>query len=292
MVHEYNLLLVGRIGNGKSSTGNTILGRPEFSPRAACRVSRDDIMKYGTVRDDERNRLIHVVDGTGIGDAGKDAQLDKESLIARMNENLWSHVTELTAVVLVLKFGVTFTKQERVQVQAIKGLLGDDVMRRWGVIVMTYGDNFEKDNATSFETWCRDRRGEFKRLLEECDHRCVLFNNRNRTQDQVDRLFVLVDKIQCPYKKRYFDIRVEDDGLGGEEHHILNDKGLTNKGVTKNGTHPGLNGRRCPTQIGYWLQNLCCIKPRNNTRVGDERSVHITEYVELSLVYNQQKSGR
>ncbi|CAL1534688.1 unnamed protein product [Lymnaea stagnalis] len=202
------LLMVGRTGNGKSSTGNTIFNSKVFKTHEPNRASKEAVEFHcGRVGGTSWGVTVRLVDGTCVGDAVSDLSGGKEALLESLR-SIWCHEPEFHAILFVLKYGVRFTKQEKDAVQCVKSMFGEDVFRKWGVIVMTYGDNFETDNdeRKSFEDWCREQSGDFKSLCEECDYRCVLFNNRSYSDDHWFYLRSAISKIQSPpYTKFNFN---------------------------------------------------------------------------------------
>ncbi|XP_059152060.1 uncharacterized protein LOC131938159 [Physella acuta] len=186
-------LLTGRTGNGKSSTGNFFLSGLYFLPHSS--LSDDTrILRYSAT---VTGRAITVIDGTGIGDIGEDLACSAEDLLENTREALQDGGFDV--LVFVLKYGVRFTKQEKDAVQRVKDMFGEDVFKTRGVIVMTYGDNFQLDNEdenVEFVDWCRRQTGEVENLFEEVQYRIVLVNNKTKDKTATrEEFFALTDKL-------------------------------------------------------------------------------------------------
>ncbi|XP_059140849.1 GTPase IMAP family member 9-like [Physella acuta] len=177
------VLFVGRTGNGKSSTIRSI---------HTTDITDDTFALW-------KQNLV-LVKSSGIGDTGSDSIADVEKLKEWINEMI---TDGFTALVFVLRYGVRFTQQEKNAVLAVKSIFGEDVFKHWGIIVMTYGDNFEldlEDDPDSFEDWCRSQTGDFQTLYDECKSRSVLFNNKtkdiHKLQMQVNNFKQHVDNVK------------------------------------------------------------------------------------------------
>ena len=145
-------------------------------------------------------RTIKVVDTPGVCDTKNDS--DQSSIdvgIHSISEAIASSPLGFHALLLVIGFGTRMTMEERKAVGLLKCILGEDVIKNHTICVITFGDRFNQEvdpPGTTFEKWCRTRSGFLKDLFEECNFRCVLFNNRARDQRQrKGQLISLVNKI-------------------------------------------------------------------------------------------------
>jgi hypothetical protein len=75
----------------------------------------------------------------------------------------------------------------------IRFLFGDNVLKDYGIIVMTRGGQFENDaeeeEGMSFSDWCGEQSGDFRELFRECGGRCVLFKTEPTTLDKCKRSY-------------------------------------------------------------------------------------------------------
>jgi hypothetical protein len=200
-----NLLIVGRDGNGKTSTGNSILGQKLFNPSSSHESARLDFREAKDQLVDGREVRLTKLSGldypTTDGACNVDEHFEKMGKVVRSNEDGFS------AIIIVLKYGLRYTQQERESITMIKSTFGSDVLKDYGVIVLTNGDSFAadmEDGGSTFEDWCQSQIGDFQALLNECDKRVVLFNNRAKEvqilKDQRENLFAMVANIRLgPY---------------------------------------------------------------------------------------------
>ncbi|XP_059152021.1 uncharacterized protein LOC131938135 [Physella acuta] len=191
------IFVVGRDGQGKTSTIATIVGDNSEILHNSGEIE---------VKFSPKNN-VSLADGTSVGEPLEDLVLNdiKIEKIIHNVDYVMNNVFDklLTAIVFVLKFGVRFTMQEKKSLQIVKAIFGQDVIRQRGVVVMTYGDNFDKENYKTFQEWCREQTGDLKSLMEECNYRCVLFDNRDgsKRESQVKEFMSAVAQIDgtIPY---------------------------------------------------------------------------------------------
>ncbi|BFZ25394.1 hypothetical protein BsWGS_28433 [Bradybaena similaris] len=187
MSADKKLLLIGRTSNGKSSTGNSILGDKVFKASMNSQPFTENDIVQGTATLD--GTQITVVDGPGIGDASLTDPKDVRQTIA-LTEKAIGLCSGFDAVLLVLKYGDLFTRQEKDAVHMVKGILGAGVLKKHVVVVVTRGDSFENDmeeDGVSFKVWCREQTGDFADLFLECEQRFVLFNNRTKDMEELGK---------------------------------------------------------------------------------------------------------
>ncbi|KAH9523971.1 hypothetical protein Btru_047714 [Bulinus truncatus] len=182
------LLLVGRSGNGKASVEKSIL---QVKPSS-----------------------LHLVRSCSIGDTGEDLQVDYYADFVKVVDRCKSY-GGIDAILLVLKYGSRFTKQEKDAVAVVKSVFGNKDFSRRGIIVMTYGDLFETDveessNTSSFEEWCSTQTGDMSQLIREVDKRIVLFDNRTKEESkkkkQFESLMEFLRQIKREVKYRKIDL--------------------------------------------------------------------------------------
>ncbi|KAH9524113.1 Immune-associated nucleotide-binding protein 10 [Bulinus truncatus] len=114
------------------------------------------------------------------------------------------------ALLLVVRFG-RFTKEDRDTVEFLKKIFGQNSVRKHCILVITCGDEFERESeetGETFEEWCAAQTGVFQDLLEECGHRVVLFENKTKDERKKDRqlkgLMQMVDRLDNLYSDDEF----------------------------------------------------------------------------------------
>ncbi|KAH9513451.1 GTPase IMAP member 4 [Bulinus truncatus] len=154
---EVNLMLIGKTGNGKSATGNSILRRKCFRTSGSATAVTNKI-DYEVGKFD--GRKVTVVDVPGVCDNSTDNESGAELVLRCLQEAVYLSPDGYNAFILVVKFGSRFTGEELKTPEFLKNVFGETFVKKFCILVLSGGDVFQeevKSEGTSLKVGARNK---------------------------------------------------------------------------------------------------------------------------------------
>ncbi|KAK6979403.1 GTPase IMAP family member 4, partial [Biomphalaria glabrata] len=198
------VVLLGKTGHGKSTTGNTLLGVYRFEEGQNTMSETKSVLKY-TVKDTDNYKLT-VFDTPGPIDHAKEVDAGytdfKRGLYNMdiMMEICQEQNYEIHAFFIVLNVTGRFSAEEQETIHSLEMIFGSDMLEYYSIIVLTHGDGFYEN----FDQWISKQTGPFKKLLNDCQNRVVLISNTEaKRKESRGRLIGAIEKLQKKLDKYY-----------------------------------------------------------------------------------------
>lgn len=170
---------------GKSSLGNTILGRKQFRARKAAKSITTNCGAGDRIYKDRR---LVVVDTPGFFDT----ELSPEKLIPEISGSYQTAAPGPDVFLVVLTFE-RFTPQEEAAAKWISEVF-DERALDYCIIVFTGLDSLKRDEVT-VEEYLQDAPVCLKKFIEKCKGRYIAVDNTASDDEKEETLKTLLNKI-------------------------------------------------------------------------------------------------
>ncbi|XP_019056196.1 PREDICTED: immune-associated nucleotide-binding protein 8-like [Nelumbo nucifera] len=232
--NEITMVIVGRTGNGKSATGNSILGRNAFKARRSSgSITRHTEMQTTLLQDGKR---LNVIDTPGLFDFTLGPDIVSKEIVKCID----LAKDGIHAVLMVYSIQTRFSVEEKVAFQTIQDLFDQNIVN-YMIVVFTGGDMLEKDEET-LQDYLIGCPKPLQEIMGLCKNRVVVFDNKSKDENKRNKqmqnlLFVVNNVIKQnngrPYTNEHFVKLQEETKMQNQQLKEAEQKGIAKEVMSK-----------------------------------------------------------
>ncbi|KAK5609365.1 hypothetical protein CRENBAI_010788 [Crenichthys baileyi] len=174
-LEDIRVVLIGKTGNGKSSSGNTILNQVAFKTALSPNSVTSECRKARGVVDTSR---VAVIDTPGI----YDTKYKEEEVLRKLIQCISLSAPGPHAFLIVIRLG-RFTQEEQNTVELLGQVFGEEAAK-YSMVLFTHGEQLRGNTIEDYFSRC----GRLSYLIEKCNWRYHVFSNTNPMSGQVPQL--------------------------------------------------------------------------------------------------------